>query len=271
MKRWMSVLVLAMGIVLAGLHVADAAVVRKGTITTQATTHRMKFQLSNGYLAGLTLGDILPADVCDVRFNSNRVGWMEHSIALGNMNPRSRSVTIYGTANNDRGLWSVHTYDGRTAWIIAEMWTLPRGASINCLDDGSKLVEYSDKRKLGFFDEEMTFDKASYTLSLDFNANVLGGLMELGVNPKDVARVVWNSDTVGWKEASCVFTELQYNRRLNLWYAVLEGIPETDAGNIALELLDGSWVWVNIDEWLFDGARINLNYQRGVIEYHMVD
>lgn len=261
MKRFATLLVL--GLVLVGFQSVEAAPLIKKSIFFGTESHFIKFKVKKKCLAGLTRTDILLQDVESVRFNSDRVGWLENSTARGTLDIRGKCVTISGTANNDVGLWSVHTKDGRYAWLNLSQWALPAGMTIVTAEDGGGMVSYGN-----YTQQAMVFESALSRMTINFNANRLAGLMKYGVDPSQVDLVIWKGDNAGWEGHGTKYTTLSQDGNGN-WSATIVGMHSSDAGNLVLLLKNGTYIWANIDEWTFGGASVNLNLNRGVIEYTM--
>lgn len=238
--------------------------VTKGTVTLNSKNHVVQFIVVRGYVQGLASARrIKPIDIEEVYFNSDRVGWLEASTAEGHFRPSTGKAVIKNTANNDTGQWTVELKSGEIIWFNLDFWEFVNKPA----EQTEGLIKYGNYRH-----EIMAFSKAAKTVRINFNCNLLSGLVEYGINPSEVDRVVWNSDLVGWMDGSDTFALLQSttgNLSSGNYFAVVENLPDWDRGNFSLRLLDGRHIWFNIDAWFFKGTAVTPDYAAGQIEYQL--
>jgi hypothetical protein len=233
----------------------------KGIIVLRQGSQTVYFPTLRGYVLGVSgKKRIKPEDIKEIRFSSNRVGWGKKSVAVGpfNVTKKRAYIKVVGpncerlpTPNNDVGQWAVVLQNGKVLWLNLDQWKfsgLP--AKRVKTSAGADLIQYGDYRQ-----ESMKFDPAQKSLRVDFNSNVLSGLMELGIDTTNVDRIVWNSDKVGWMDSSIMFTVLEQDS-CSRFFGNFSNMPNADQGAISVRMKDGSHIWLNTDMWIIQGGTI---------------
>ncbi len=175
---------------------------RPGTYRVDTATHTLLPNYTNGKMTWLGATDgksyeVTPADVALIRFNSNRGGW--GAAARFSTAPQAEgSLVVTGVCNNDRGLPTIITKDGKELWP-------------DLSDQGYQLAgEGSPKMVLGMI-EYGGYQPArvsvvreadnSVTLIADFASNCAFGFgKDNALSSLDVTKplmFMWNSNKAG--------------------------------------------------------------------------
>lgn len=181
---------------------ACASATRPGTYRVDTATHTLLPNYTNGKMTWLGATDgksyeVAPADVAFIRFNSNRRGW--GAISQASTAPQADgSLVVTGICNNDRGLPTIITKDGK------ELWPDLSDQGYQLAGEGSPrmvlgMIEY------GGYQPARTYlvreADNSLTLVMDFASNCAFGFGKDNVLvPLDVTKplmFMWHSDKAG--------------------------------------------------------------------------
>jgi len=196
----------------------------------------------NGFVADGVVRSIALSEIESVMEVSDRVGWTTNSVATVPFNP-SGVTWIPNTANNDKAQWVLKLKSGKIAWLNLDQVVFAGKATTRTVTD---LIQYGSYRT-------QTIYFANGQSYIDFACNLTNGMVS-HVNPSDIAYVRWNSDSTGWNNSATATGKLSVDTSGNYYVQFLSGV--VGSGLFSVVLKDGSVVWLNIDSWVYGGAKI---------------
>lgn len=197
-----------------------------------------------------------------VNFNSDRTGWTENSIAVTSKKTIVESggmkwlkMIIPNTFDNDWGIWTFETATG-FLWFNIDQFAYKNK---NWTKD-EDMIRYGD-----FHPSIISFDAGIPTIQ--FGCNGIVGFVD-PIFPEEVSEIIWNSDKVGWVDASTARGKVMKND-LGHYYTDIENLPDSDTGTICAVLSDGSVVWLNVN-WSWEySSNVTVDAGAGLISYTM--
>jgi len=202
------------------------------------------FDTTPGYIEGFVVdGVVRPiafSEIESVMEVSDRVGWIGNSVAISAF---SSSVWIPNTANNDKAMWALSLFGGKTAWFNLDQAEFVGKTIVRTADD---LIQYGNYAK-----QSISFaNKQAY---ISFACNLTGGFVA-HVNPSDIEKIKWNQDGTNWDQLGAWGT-LQADSSGNYFVSITNS-SVVGSGLFSAILKNGTTVWINKDSWVLSGARI---------------
>lgn len=175
---------------------------RPGTYRVDTATHTLLPNYTDGKMTWLGATDgksyeVAPADVAFVRWNSSRQGWGASSQASTAPQPNG-DLVVTGVCNNDRGLPTVITKDGKELWpdFSVDGYQLSGEGSPKMVFG---MIEYGNYQPARTYVVREADN--SLTLVMDFAANCAFGFGKNNVLvPLDVTKplmFMWHGDHAG--------------------------------------------------------------------------
>jgi hypothetical protein len=193
-----------------------------------------------GFIVDGVVRPIAFSEIESVMEVSDRVGWIGNSVAISAF---SSSVWIPNTANNDKAMWALSLFGGKTAWLNLDQVEFVGKTIVRTADD---LIQYGNYAK-----QSISFaNKQAY---IAFACNLTDGFVA-HVNPSDIEKIKWNQDGTNWDQLGAWGT-LQVDVSGNYFVSITNS-SVVGSGLFSAVLKNGTTVWINKDSWNYNGAKI---------------
>ena len=202
------------------------------------------FDTTLGYIEGFIVDGVARpiafSEIESVMEVSDRVGWIGNSVATSAF---SSVVILNNTANNDKAMWALKLFGGKTAWLNLDQVEFVGKTIVRTVDD---LIVYGNYAK-----QSISFaNKQAY---IAFACNLTNGFVA-HVNPSDIEKIKWNQDGTNWDQLGAWGT-LQADSSGN-YFAGISNSSVVGSGLFSAVLKNGTTVWINKDSWVLSGAKI---------------